>query len=208
MWVVAFETDPLTGSAAAAERDGLSGAPEDQSLAYFLRLQAGGERALRVETSDRAGWISRFRSLAEELATDSLGCDAAAQALLKLLLVDVARLAQLRFAHQSPPTRPILLSVFRYIEQRFRAPIGLADVAKAVARSPSYLTDLVRRETGRTVQQWIIHRRMAEARVLLLRSGARVKDIGSMIGYDDTGYFIRQFRRANGLTPHRWRLRG
>lgn len=206
MWVVAFETDPLTGSAAAAERDVLSGAPEDQSLAYFLRLQAGGERALRVETSDRAGWISRFHSLAEELATDSLGCDAAAQALLKLLLVDVARLAQLRFAHQSPPTRPILLSVFRYIEQRFRAPIGLADVAKAVARSPSYLTDLVRRETGRTVQQWIIHRRMAEARLLLLESGARVKDIGSMIGYDDTGHFIRQFRRANGLTPHRWRL--
>ncbi len=205
-WIVAFETDSLFGNPAGSEE--YSGLPEDLFLAAFLQVPGSGARTLRIEASQRARWVTRFNNLADELAGDSFGATVAAQALLKLLLVDVARLARLRLGHLSSPTRPILFSVFAFIEQRFRAPIGLADVAKAVARSPSYLTDLVRRETGRTVQQWIIHRRMAEARVLLLRSGARVKDIGSMIGYDDTGYFIRQFRRANGLTPHRWRLRG
>ncbi len=193
-WIVAFETDSLLG------------APEDLFLAAFLQVPGSGERSLRIESSQQARWITRFSNLADELAGHSFGGGVAAHALLKLLLVDAARLARLRLDHLPSQTRPILFSVFAFIEQRFRAPIGLADVAKAVARSPSYLTDLVRRETGRTVQQWIIHRRMAEARILLLQSGARVKDIGSMIGYDDTGHFIRQFHRANGLTPQRWRL--
>lgn len=207
-WIVAFETDSLLGTAAGSEGGGDAGLPEDLLLAVFLHIPGSGERSLRIEASQRVRWVTRFGNLAEELAGDSFGASVAAHALLKLLLVDVARLAQRRLDHLSSQTRPILFSVFAFIEQRFRAPIGLADVAKAVARSPSYLTDLVRRETGRTVQQWIIHRRMAEARLLLLQSGARVKDIGSMIGYDDTGHFIRQFRRASGLTPHRWRLQG
>ncbi len=191
-WVVAFDTDFLL--------------PEDLFLAAFLQAPGSGERFLRIEAPDRARWVTRFSNLADELAGDSFGASVAAHALLQLLLVDVARRAGIRLDHLSSQTRPILFSVFAFIEQRFRAPIGLADVARAVARSPSYLTDLVRRETGRTVQQWIIHRRMAEARLLLLQSGTRVKDIGSMIGYDDTGHFIRQFRRANGMTPNRWRL--
>ena len=205
-WIVAFETDSLLATAAGTEERSDSRLPEDLLLAAFLQTPESGERSLLIEASQRARWVARFTNLADELAGDSFGATVAAHALLKLLLVDVARLARLRLDHLSSQTRPILFSVFAFIEQRFRAPIGLADVAKAVARSPSYLTDLVRRETGRTVQQWIIHRRMAEAKLLLSQSTARVKDIGSMIGYDDTGHFIRQFRRVNGLTPHRWRL--
>ncbi len=207
-WIVAFETDSLLATASRSEARSDSRLPEDLFLAAFLQIPGSGERSLRIEASQQGRWVTRFSNLADELAGDSFGATVAAHALLQLLLVDVARLARLRLDHLSPQTRPILFSVFAFIEQRFRAPIGLADVAKAVARSPSYLTDLVRRETGRTVQQWIIHRRMAEARLLLLHPAVRVKDIGSMIGYDDTGHFIRQFRRANGLTPHRWRLGG
>lgn len=134
---------------------------------------------------------------------------AATHALLNLLLFDISRAAaQVGTEAVSPHTGPLLLRVFSFIEERYRTPIGLADVAKAVARSPSYLTDLVRRQTGRTVLQWIIHRRMAEARRLLLDPRMRVKDVGPRIGYDDVGHFIRLFRRLNGQTPQQWRAGG
>lgn len=69
-----------------------------------------------------------------------------------------------------------------------------------------YLTDLVRRETGRTVLNWILERRMAEARCLLLETARSVNQIAEAVGYLDTGYFIRLFRRSNGKTPQAWRL--
>ncbi|MBA3658698.1 MAG: helix-turn-helix transcriptional regulator [Gemmatimonadales bacterium] len=204
-WVVAFGAESLKTGPAALN----AAAPDELFLHAFLQLPASTQQPpLRIDPSERPRWIARLSSLAEEVSNGEYGSSAAAQALLKLLLIDIARVARVQMGVSSPHARPILLSVFTYIERRFRAPIGLADVAKAVARSPSYLTDLVRRETGRTVLQWIIHRRMAEARRLLLDPSVRVKDVGHCIGYDDTGHFIRQFRRLNGTTPQRWRELG
>jgi AraC-like DNA-binding protein len=203
-WIVAFGADAL--DPAGWDADLYLSLPDQLFLSAFVHTPGTGRRRVSVSSAERPNWTVRLASLARELAGAERGACEAAHALLELLLIDVARLADPVPGTPAPQTRPLLASVFRFIERRFRAPIGLADVAKAVARSPSYLTDLVRRETGRTVQQWIIERRMAEARRLLLASDVRVKDVAPQIGYDDAGHFIRQFRRAHGTTPQDWRL--
>ena len=203
-WIVAFGADAL--DPARSDADLYLSLPDELFLSAFIHTPGAVRRRLSVPPAERPTWTVRLASLARELAGAERGAGEAAHALLELLLIDVARLAEPEAGSPPPQTRPLLASVFRFIERRFRAPIGLADVAKSVARSPSYLTDLVRRETGRTVQQWIIERRMAEARRLLLASDVRVKDVAPQLGYDDAGHFIRQFRRAHGTTPQDWRL--
>jgi AraC-like DNA-binding protein len=203
-WTVAFGADAL--DPAGSDADLYLSLPDQLFLSAFVHVPGAMRRRVSVPSAERPNWTVRFADLARELAGAERGAREAAHALLELLLIDVARLTDPEPGTPAPQTRPLLASVFRFIERRFRAPIGLADVAKAVARSPSYLTDLVRRETGRTVQQWIIERRMAEARRLLLASDVRVKDVAPQIGYDDAGHFIRQFRRAHGTTPQDWRL--
>lgn len=66
-------------------------------------------------------------------------------------------------------------------------------------------TPLVRRLTGRTVVDWIVERRLAEARRLLLETDDDVAGITERVGYGDVTHFIRQFRRAHGITPQAWR---
>jgi AraC-like DNA-binding protein len=127
---------------------------------------------------------------------------------LTLLLVDVARLASdvvgdLRFNDE-----PLLAEVFGFIEERYCEPISLRDVARAVSLTPGHLTTVVRRKTGRTVQEWIAERRMAEARRLLVETGLTVEEVGQQAGYSDPGYFARLFRRAHGVTPVGWRRAG
>mgnify|MGYP001451901052 CR=1 FL=1 len=99
----------------------------------------------------------------------------------------------------------MLADVFRFIEAHHRDPISLIDVAREVGRSPAYLTDLVRRKTGRTVQGWIVERRMVDARALLLETNHTVGQIAEMVGYGDASYFIKQFRRLHNATPQAWR---
>lgn len=103
------------------------------------------------------------------------------------------------------PSRPSLTKVFRFIEANHREPISLREVAQAVGYSPAYLTNLVQQETGRTVVQWITEYRMAEARLLLLKTNQSVNQIAMAVGYQGTEHFIRQFRKLHNTTPNAWR---
>ena len=73
--------------------------------------------------------------------------------------------------------------------------------------TPGHLTTVVRRRTGRTVQEWIIERRMAEARSLLSDTELPVGEIARRVGMSDPGYFSRLFRRTHGTSPREWRGR-
>lgn len=98
-----------------------------------------------------------------------------------------------------------LNEVFQFIENNYHRPINLCDVAQAVGYSPAYLTNLVKRHTRRTVHCWIVERRMAEARSLLLETDRPVNQIAATVGYSDTGHFIRQFRQLYSMPPKVWR---
>ena len=95
--------------------------------------------------------------------------------------------------------------VFQFIATHCHQSISLSDVAKAVGYSPAYLTDLVRRETGQTVNQWISEYRLTRASCLLLETDQTVSQIAETVGYQHIGYFFRQFRRHYGTTPQSWR---
>lgn len=96
-------------------------------------------------------------------------------------------------------------AVFHFIATHYQYSISLCDVAKAVGYSPAYLTDLVRRETGQTVNQWIIKYRLTKASSLLLETDRSVSQIAETVGYQNINYFFRQFRQCYGTTPRAWR---
>ena len=100
---------------------------------------------------------------------------------------------------------PRITAVFEFIEANYHRPLQLKEVAATLGYSPAYLTDLVRRKTGRTVKQWIVERRMDCARKLLLNTETSIAQIAEKTGYFDTAYFIRQFKQLHGTSPHQWR---
>ncbi|MGK7913423.1 MAG: response regulator [Synechococcus sp.] len=102
------------------------------------------------------------------------------------------------------PNHPHLDPVFQFIEEHFHQPIRLEDVANIAGYSPAYLTSLIRSQTGRTVKQWIVTRRMAQARHLISQSDCSINKIATACGYTDPGYFIRQFRKHHGTSPKAW----
>ena len=91
------------------------------------------------------------------------------------------------------------------IDCHLSEPLSLRDVARELGMTPGHLTTVVRRRTGRTVQEWIIERRMAEARSLLSDTELSVGEISRRVGMSDPGYFSRLFRRAHGTSPRKWR---
>ena len=95
--------------------------------------------------------------------------------------------------------------MFQFIKENYARSISLKDVAEAMGYCPSYLTDLVRRCTGQTVNHWIIKCRIALACKLLRETNQSVSQIALEIGYQNEGHFFRQFRQHCGTTPLAWR---
>lgn len=103
------------------------------------------------------------------------------------------------------PSLPNLTKIFDFIEDNFHDPtISLLQVAKATSYSPAYLTHLVKQKTERSLNSWIIERRMEEARSLLLENQLTVKEIALRIGYSDPGYFMRQFKKHHSVPAKSW----
>jgi AraC-like DNA-binding protein len=103
------------------------------------------------------------------------------------------------------PSIPRLREVFEFIELNYHQNIRLKEVAQAVGYSSAYLTDLVRKLTGKTVNNWIIERRIAQASTLLLETEDSIEQIALDVGYQNINHFYCQFRDRYKNTPRAWR---
>jgi YesN/AraC family two-component response regulator len=102
---------------------------------------------------------------------------------------------------------PLIERVFSYLHGHLHEPIGLRDVAAALGYSGSYLTALVRQETGQPVGQWITTLRMERAQQLLREPHRSIAAVAEAVGVADAKYFSRQFKKVCGETPQAFRDR-
>lgn len=200
-WGLYFTPQALAGKAAVP----LLAWRTQPLLRPFAPVPRARALQINVPLADRATWSARLAALQAELQARRDGYRDAALAQLTLLAVDLGRLVGAGTTVPDRAADPLVTAVFGVIEERYHEAISLRDVAAAVGLSPGHLTTIVRRRTGRTVQQWIGERRMTAARRLLVETDRTVEDVGRDVGYTDPAYFVRVFRKANGLSPLRWR---
>lgn len=202
-WVVAFDRGTLV--LANTDAKTFLMLYNEVPLLLFMTSKVSEIQHFQLAPEARFKWLIRLQQLEHELGNQPLGFAEVAESLLIVLIFEFARLAQPQLKKYSLQFSPLLIEVFRFIEVNYHNPISLCDVAKAVARSPAYLTDLVRRETGKTVLNWIVECRMANARCLLRSTDHSVDQIAESVGYLDRRHFSRQFLRLHKATPQAWR---
>lgn len=71
--------------------------------------------------------------------------------------------------------------------------------------SPSYLTDLLTKETGRSAKEHINDFLIEKAKHLLLSSSDSIGGIAYTLGFNYPHYFGRLFKKKTGLTPQEYR---
>lgn len=86
-------------------------------------------------------------------------------------------------------------------EQAARQLPTVKDLADQVHLSPSYLSDLLKKETGMNAQEYIHYFLIEEAKNLLLTSGSSISEIAYSLGFDYPQYFTKLFKLKTGKTP-------
>lgn len=80
--------------------------------------------------------------------------------------------------------------------------------AQMLAISGSHLNALIKEQSGKTVMTHLHNRQILEAKRLLFNTELSVKEIAFELGFRDTSYFNRFFKRLTSLTPLAYRAAG
>ncbi len=99
---------------------------------------------------------------------------------------------------------PILRAI-DYINNHLQDALTLEGIAKILELNPTYLSHLFKKETGKNLKEYIIHKKIRGAEDMLLHSDMCYSDIAEYFNFSSQSYFISCFRRATGQTPKQYR---
>lgn len=94
-----------------------------------------------------------------------------------------------------------------WIENNFHRRISLSSVAEALHVSPTYLSRLFSRGTGRTLTHFIHEVRIDRARLLLMSGERSISEIAYLVGYQNYRDFYRRFVGLEKASPRAVRRR-
>ena len=107
----------------------------------------------------------------------------------------------LRFASQE---QTVLVSVLRYIEERYRDG-SLQEIAGQTHYTLPALSRLIKQKTGKNYTELVQEKRLSQAAWLLKNTDRRVDEVARLVGYENLSYFHRIFSAAFGQSPKHYR---
>lgn len=96
---------------------------------------------------------------------------------------------------------PVVHQVLNYIHGHFAEELSLKTLGAYYHIHPVYLGQLFLKETGGTFAEYINKYRIEKAKELLKMTNHKVHEIARNVGYWETGYFYKQFRKYVGISP-------
>jgi AraC-like DNA-binding protein len=93
----------------------------------------------------------------------------------------------------------------KYIWQRYRDPLSLADVAGSAMLSRFHFARVFKQQTGVSPGQFLAAVRIYQAKRMLISSSMSVAGVSSAVGYGSLGSFTTHFTDSVGISPSRFR---
>ncbi len=81
----------------------------------------------------------------------------------------------------------------------------IGELARLVNLSASRLRHLFKRETGKTLAQYLKYHRLQRAELLLRTTFLTVKEIANQVGLTTSSHFVREFKKVYGAAPTTYR---
>lgn len=109
------------------------------------------------------------------------------------------------YKHSMKKYSPVVKRTILIIESDIAAELSLHTLANAQGISSGYLATVFKRETGRTVSEYIREKRIKHAMYLLSTTHLQVQTIALHCGIVDVQYFSKLFKKQIGKTPREYR---
>lgn len=103
------------------------------------------------------------------------------------------------------PENSNIRSIKSYIKAHYSENITLDDIAEASYLSPGYASRLFKKAHNTSIMEYLVKVRMDEAKKMLHNPRYLIDDIAEKVGYQDSSYFTKVFKKYEGLTPTQYK---
>jgi AraC-like DNA-binding protein len=187
-----------------------------------LPMMGGGPSALRdfltgcLTRKDTAGNFLYFKAsdvlpiqnLMENLIWNMLSPEKNSrtinQATVGLLFLNLTNHTEFIHVPSNSYEQELTLKVLSYIDTSYKE-ASLKSFATAEKADVYTISRILKKETGKTFKELLQEKRMERACILLTRSNIPISDIAESVGYDNTSFFHRLFKRLYGCSPKEYR---
>lgn len=110
-------------------------------------------------------------------------------------------LCELLLGGEGQAENEAVAAALRCIHSRLHQPLTVRDAAAAARLSPAHFSRVFKAQTGYSPYEYILLRRIDEAKHLLTSTGLSVKEVAYQVGYNSEENFIHSFQKKVGVSP-------
>lgn len=154
----------------------------------------------------RKAMAEAFSAYLQKNMASAFGCMAQLNVIFEKLLrcVPYQILDQSQQVHRMK-TQERLRRILLYIQEHYREPVRLADIAKLEGLSESHVSRFFREHLNITLQDYLTRLRVEAAMQLLKNTDLSPTSIAYECGFSDPKYMNQGFRKLLGVPPSQWR---
>lgn len=108
---------------------------------------------------------------------------------------------------EQPREKTLAEEICEYLHTAYRQPFSLTELSQRFSFHPAYITRCIKKKYRQTPLQLVTRIRIEEAQKLLCTTRLPVNIIAQTVGYSDSAYFCKQFKRLAGMTALEYRER-
>ncbi|EHI97865.1 two component transcriptional regulator, AraC family [Clostridium sp. DL-VIII] len=97
---------------------------------------------------------------------------------------------------------PMTLAAIKHIEESYYLNnLSINDISDKLEVTSSYLSKLLKKETGLSFIDYLTNTRIKKAMYLMKEPTIKIYDVAELIGYSNQHYFCRAFKKVVGVSP-------
>lgn len=163
---------------------------------------SSGKRIMQYRLSEGC---QRVLDVVRQLEAESMGQEPGRNELLRAhFIILLVTLSRVLFENQHGSRRRLRQALW-LMEEHFDQPHRVSSLASSVGMAHRTFTRTFRKTVGVSPGEYMLNLRIHQAKVLLEEEDLTVTEISQRVGFDDSNYFSRLFRRKTGKSPRQWR---
>jgi two-component system response regulator YesN len=94
-----------------------------------------------------------------------------------------------------------------YLQEHYNETLSLKKLSEEIYLSPNYICSLFKEETGQNISDYLTQLRIEKAKELLGENGIKIYEVANHVGYADSRYFNKMFKKHTGMNMSEFRDR-
>lgn len=151
---------------------------------------------------------STLNKLIRECMSTSVTKDALVDLALQELLIRIVQTQTAQSIHENRAldTNSAIVAITDFIKANIATPINLKALSDKACMSTTSFYRCFKKELGMSPIEFILHEKIKHAKQLLKNPGIQVNEVCFMSGFEDCNYFIRLFKKHEGITPKQYQM--